>query len=81
MALQMAESIADLHGFKDGVIVHDDIQLCQWLRNRDGKLKLGDFNRARVLQWDRRKQKYCPYNNGKGTLVSNYKLHLSTGFV
>jgi len=35
-ALEMAESIAVLHGFTDGVIVHDDIQLQQWLRARDG---------------------------------------------
>jgi serine/threonine protein kinase len=65
LALEMAESIAELHGFKDGVIVHDDVQLCQWLRNDQGKLKLGDFNRARVLQWNDEKQEYCKYNNGK----------------
>ena len=29
MAVEMAESIAVLHGFKDGVIVHNDIQLRQ----------------------------------------------------
>ena len=29
IALEMAEGIAELHGFKDGVIVHDDVQLCQ----------------------------------------------------
>lgn len=66
LALEMAESIADLHGFKDGVIVHDDIQLCQWLRNDDGKLRLGDFNRARVLAWNEEKQEYCKYENGRG---------------
>jgi thiamine kinase-like enzyme len=44
MAVEMAESIAILHGFKDGVIVHNDIQLRQWLRTREGRLKLGDFN-------------------------------------
>ena len=66
LALEMAESIAVLHGFKDGVIVHDDIQLCQWLRNDDGKLKLGDFNRARVLAWNDAEQDYCTYDNGRG---------------
>jgi len=66
LALEMAESIAVLHGFKDGVIVHDDIQLCQWLRNDSGKLKLGDFNRARVLGWNEKKQEYCSYDNGRG---------------
>ena len=67
----MAESIADLHGFKDGIIVHDDIQLCQWLRTKDGTLKLGDFNRAEVMLWDEKEQKYCTYNNGKG--YGNYR--------
>jgi len=66
IALAMAESIADLHGFKDGVIVHDDIQLCQWLRTSDGTIKLNDFNRAEVLYWDERKDKYCKYRNGRG---------------
>jgi hypothetical protein len=28
----MAESIADLHGFVGGLIVHRDIQLRQWLQ-------------------------------------------------
>ena len=46
IALAMAESLADLHGFAEGVIVHDDVQLCQWLKTRDGVIKLGDFNRA-----------------------------------
>ena len=46
IALAMAESLADLHGFSEGVIVHDDVQLCQWLKTRDGVIKLGDFNRA-----------------------------------
>jgi len=66
LALEMAESMAELHGFADGVIVHDDIQLCQWLRNDKGKLKLGDFNRARVLNWNEEKQEYCNYENGRG---------------
>lgn len=63
-ALEMAESIADLHGFEDGVIVHDDVQLCQWMTNADGKLKLGDFNRATIMQWDEIKGGYCKFNNG-----------------
>ena len=46
--------------------VHDDVQLCQWLRTRDGKLKLGDFNRAEVMDFDRGLGEYCMYNNGKG---------------
>jgi serine/threonine protein kinase len=64
MALEMAESIAVLHGYADGVIVHDDIQLRQWLRTREGRLKLGDFNRANMLSWDAKKGEYCKYSNG-----------------
>jgi hypothetical protein len=66
MALEMAESIAVMHGFEGGVIVHDDIQLCQWLRTREGKLKLGDFNRAVIRLWNVEKQEYCKHNNGLG---------------
>lgn len=60
----MAEAIADLHGFKDGVIVHGDIQLSQYLFSRDGQLKLNDFNRAEVLLWDTKKRDYCRYRVG-----------------
>jgi len=65
IALQVARAIADLHGFPDGVIVHDDIQICQFLYNSKGILKLSDFNRAEVMLWDNKNQKYCKYNNGK----------------
>ncbi len=65
MALEMALSIADLHGFKDGVIVHDDIQLRQWLRSSDdGRLILGDFNRARIMRWNGIDEKYCKFRTG-----------------
>jgi hypothetical protein len=66
MALQMAETLAVLHGFKDGVIIHDDVQLCQWLYTRDGKLKLNDFNRAEIRMYDSETGKYCPHQNGHG---------------
>lgn len=69
LALEMAESIADLHGFQDGVLVHDDIQLCQFLVTSEGKLKLNDFNRAEAMLFDERAGKmggYCRYQNGKG---------------
>lgn len=39
-ALQMAESIAVLNNFEKGVIVHDDVQLVQFLLAPNGKLKL-----------------------------------------
>jgi len=65
MALHMSEALADLHGFKDGVIVHDDVKISQFLRNsKTGVLKLNDFNRAQVMLWDEDKEEYCRYSNG-----------------
>jgi hypothetical protein len=52
-------------GSGGGVIVHDDVQMCQWLRTPNGRLKLGDFNRARIMSWDLLKGEYCKFNNGE----------------
>jgi len=78
MALQMAESIADLHGFPGGVIVHDDIQLCQWLNKSNDKdggmttsLVLGDFNRARIMRWNEASREYCKFFGS--TAVGDYR--------
>jgi hypothetical protein len=64
-ALQMAESIALLNNFVGGVIVHDDVQLPQWLLVADGnggtRLKLNDFNRMEVMYFDQDNQEYCRY--------------------
>ena len=64
MALTMAEALADLHGFEGGIIVHDDIDLGQYLRTSDGRIKLNDFNRAKALLYDSIKEEYCNYYNG-----------------
>ena len=74
IALTMAEGLADLHGFKDGIIVHADVQLCQWMRrSKDNKLILGDFNKMHVLFWDEVGNKYCKFNEGGGfSTVSIY---------
>lgn len=71
LALKMSEAIADLHGFKEGVIVHNDIQLCQYLINRYGQMKLNDFNRAEILLWDRETEEYCRYRSG--LVYGNYR--------
>jgi len=63
-ALSMAESLATLHGFEDGVITHADVQLCQWLRTYDNRLVLGDFNRAEIMAWNDHNNEYCNFNNG-----------------
>lgn len=79
LALSMAEALAVLHGYKDGLIVHDDVQLSQYLFNADKTvLKLNDFNRAEFLLFDEENQKYCLYKNGQGHgNVSRTLLYLS----
>jgi len=71
MALEMALSIGELHSFEGGVIVHDDIQLSQFLINSEGKLKLNDFNRAEVMLYDAKHKQYCRYRNG--SVYGNYR--------
>lgn len=63
-SLEMAEAVAVLHSFKDGVIVHDDIKPAQFLWTDDNRIKLNDFNRAVVLQWDDANNEYCPFYSG-----------------
>jgi len=62
LALAAAESVADLHGNADGPIVHHDLSWGQWLISRkDGRLKLNDLNKARVLYWNEAEQRYCKF--------------------
>jgi serine/threonine protein kinase len=44
MALVFAESLAEIHGFSGGVIMHGDGHPVQWLRAEDGSIKLNDFS-------------------------------------
>lgn len=73
-ALEMAEAIALLHGYPDGVIVHDDIHLRQFLLTEGYHLKLNDFNRAEIMLWDAENQEYCRYKNhpGRGVVSAQY---------
>lgn len=67
LALEMAEGIAVMHGFEGGLIVHDDIQLSQFLLNKDKTmLKINDYNRAEFMFWNEENQEYCRYQNGPG---------------
>lgn len=66
IALEMAESLALLHDFPDGVIVHDDVQLSQFLYDPNGTIKLNDFNRAEIMLWDDEREQYCRYRNNPG---------------
>jgi serine/threonine protein kinase len=44
ISLEMAKSLADIHGFEGGPIVHADTHIEQWLIAPDGNIKLNDFN-------------------------------------
>ena len=60
IAVVMAESIAEIHGFVQGSIVHGDIHPVQWLLNKQGKLKLNDFNNGQIQLFDVESNSYCP---------------------
>jgi serine/threonine protein kinase len=70
IAIEMSKSIADLHGFSDGIIVHGDIHPVQWLRSRvHGGLQLNDFNNAEILNIHQPASEaenitYCKTNRG-----------------
>lgn len=66
LSLDMAEAVRVLHSFPGGVIVHDDIQLPQFLFSSNGELKLNDFNRAEIMLWNEKDQEYCGYRNDPG---------------
>jgi serine/threonine protein kinase len=71
MALQVAEALADLHGYAGGVIVHQDIKMDQFFWNNEKKrVKLSDFNRAEIMLWDDKKQDYCRYGEDEKRNVS-----------
>ena len=59
LAIAMAESIADIHGYGGGVIAHGDIHPVQFLRKGD-QVKLNDFNNGEILEYNPWKQEYCP---------------------
>lgn len=65
-ALEMAEAVLLLHSWPDGVMVHDDIQMTQFLFTPDGHLKLNDFNRAEIMLWNEEDNEYCRYRNHPG---------------
>jgi serine/threonine protein kinase len=59
VAIEMAETVAAIHGFDGGVIVNGDLHTEQFLRNNNGQLKLNDFNNAILLDWSYDNQQYC----------------------
>ncbi|KAL3903565.1 MAG: hypothetical protein SGILL_010398, partial [Bacillariaceae sp.] len=60
LSLSMAESLVDLHEFREGgLVVHSDIHIEQWLVAPDKTLKLNDFNNGHVMRYDLKRQEYC----------------------
>jgi hypothetical protein len=70
IALEMAESLADIHGYKGGEIVHQDANVEQWMVARDGSVKLNDFNHAGISLWDDANQTFCTRHATYGGIVS-----------
>jgi serine/threonine protein kinase len=73
MALEMSEALADMHGFAGGVIIHGDTHPEQWLRDKEGKLRLNDFNNGVILDYDPEQQMYCKGNRKYGGFVSYFQ--------
>ena len=67
IAKEMAEALAVLHGFSEGIIIHDDIQPTQFLHDERGHIKLNDFNRGEVMLYNEEEQQWCQYRNGIGS--------------
>ena len=59
LALGMAESLADAHGFQDGIIVQGDNNIQQFMMTQQGQIKLGDFNLATIVEWNDKEGQYC----------------------
>ncbi|KAL3928574.1 MAG: hypothetical protein SGARI_004995 [Bacillariaceae sp.] len=58
--LQMALSVADLHGHENGLIIHEDLKADQFLWNEDqSAIKLNDFSRSVITMWNDNTQEYC----------------------
>lgn len=64
VAYIVAASIADAHHLDSqgrATIAHTDIKPNQWIII-DGEYKLNDFNRARLLTWDKEENKHCGFH-------------------
>ena len=63
-ALDFARPLAEMHGMKEGMMLHVDVKPDQYLRGYDGIVKLIDFNRAEPLLYDEETGKHCSQNEG-----------------
>lgn len=62
LAIHAAQSLADLHGCPKGVIVHGDYHPEQYLKTKDGRLVLSDFNHGNFLEYNEESKEYCPFH-------------------
>mmetsp|Transcript_48 Transcript_48/g.91 ORF Transcript_48/g.91 Transcript_48/m.91 type:complete len:597 (-) Transcript_48:58-1848(-) len=67
MALEMAEALADLHGYQYGPFAHFDIQIVQFLLDENLRPKMSDFNRAEPMMWNEKDKAYCKGWMGKAS--------------
>jgi len=79
IAIQVARAISDVHNIdKEGQasIAHTDITMDQFLLI-DGEYKLNDFNRCRLIRWNRNVNKACGFvvgaNKGKFRSPEEYR--------
>ena len=64
IAAQISKGVADSHYFDDlgrPTIAHTDITGAQFIYI-DGIFKLNDFNRARSIRWNEKKNETCGFN-------------------
>jgi serine/threonine protein kinase len=80
VALGMAMGLAALHGHPEGVMTNNDVNLDQFLVNRDGLVKLNDHNSGRVLEWSPANSVYC-MNNVRSCGDYRSPEELSDGYV
>ena len=54
LSLEIAEADVDLHEFKDGIIIHGNIQTIQFLLIKYPHLKFDDFNKSEIMLYDQK---------------------------
>jgi serine/threonine protein kinase len=74
IALEMAESLASLHGYNGGLIIHSDTHPEQWLFDTNGTAKLNDFNNAYLPTWSMERGDYCTRQVSYGGTVSSSRV-------
>ena len=73
MSIDMAESLAAMHGNIGGRIIHSDVHIEQWLFDLPSggqRIKLNDFDNSYLPMWDDTKQDYCNRKNRYPGIVS-----------